>query len=145
LKPGEQVFEATDNSKNYTMKYIGVTFDEIGVLSKQVPLEPEPKIERIAYKAPMPRNRKSKRKKNQLIADTEKAIINVPAEPVQQMKIINKKIPHPIQIKSIFIEELKSPLHSRVTIPSENDIGSPKIINFECDMLSNSKLQYFNI
>lgn len=128
------------------MKYIGVTFDEIGILSKQVPLEPEPKIERKPFKAPLPKNSKPKLKKNDLIEDIKKVKHKIPPK-LPRKKTLKRNKPQSIQTNKILskpkdLENLDSPLQSKVVVPAENDTGSPKIINFELDMVDHIELAH---
>lgn len=147
FKPGEHTFDNNDHSKNYTIKYVGVTFDEIGILSKQVPLEPEPKIERKPYIAPLPKNSKPKIKKSDLNADNEKIKNKVPSK-MPRNKVFKRNKPRSIQTsrkiqaKPKNLENPSSPLQSKVAIPTENDTGSPKIINFELDMVDHIELAH---
>jgi len=60
------------NQNNYTMKYVGVTFGKIGILSHKIPLEAGSKIEKIKYKAPLP----SQPKKVKLLKEDQNIVKN---------------------------------------------------------------------
>jgi len=53
------------------MKYVGVTFGKIGILSRKIPLEAEPKIEKVKYQAPLP-PKPRKVERNDLVIKEEK-------------------------------------------------------------------------
>ncbi len=69
------------------MKYVGVTFGKIGILSQKVPLEAGPKVEKVKYQAPKPPQRRH----------SQDSVRELPPKPVKKEISVSKPQPKPKQ------------------------------------------------
>ncbi|CAI2380132.1 unnamed protein product [Moneuplotes crassus] len=149
----DPTFEEKEPSKNYTMKYVGVTFGKIGILSQKVPLESAPKIEKVKYNAPKPPQKRNSTEidpppKLKVEECKKPPKIFKPKPKVKLSKFKNKR--KLAKTKEVALEnsfktpsreirdpdETNSPLQGMVSRPVEGDNGTPKMINFDFDTLS---------
>lgn len=93
----DPTFDDRDPKKNYTMKYVGVTFGKIGILSQKVPLESGPKIEKVKYKAPKPPKKRISQES-----------LEPPPKPVKKPVPVMKAKPKPKPVPKLKVSKFKS-------------------------------------
>ncbi|CAI2385043.1 unnamed protein product [Moneuplotes crassus] len=135
-------------SQSYTIKYVGLTFGQIGVLSQKVPLEPVQKEVKTKYEAPKPLCKKTAEdqnchlqlndpksvKRNKIVAKLNTCQIKQEKTPNKSETLSENSLKTPPRDLEI-IETANTQLQRKATSPQEDDIGSPKMINFDFDTL----------
>lgn len=147
-----------DVQKSYTVKYLGVTYGKMGILSRKVPLTAEQRHSSTLkrYEAPLPPKDSFKKKRNSLEPVPQKvekpkvpekqalktAKVKTASKPPREKK--NTKIMFNRQSKKVPVKTAEeneskekspaSPIQHRVSLPKDES-GSPKIIDFNYDAL----------